>query len=127
MFSGNSAACLDIRVWKLGKHALNEIKYLKIYRIPLNLISYSQLPDTCVSFLSAVPLLAFYRNILAETLYSPHLEGKIHSLIEPSLSLVPFISDSNELLQLASQIWDKKCKLAKRSEKVILTGITSSS
>ncbi|KAJ3379185.1 Nephrocystin-1, partial [Lobulomyces angularis] len=102
MLGGNSNPNLEIRVWKLGKASLKHI---------------NQLPDTCISFLSVVPLLAFYRNILATTLYSTHIEGKIFSFTDSSLSLLPRICDSNPMLKLTFQIFDKKIKLLKRSER----------
>lgn len=88
--------------------------------MPHNL-TLSQLPDTIVTLLSVVPLLSCYRNILAHTLYSPHLEGKVFPLLEPCLALLPQIVDSIPLLHLASQIWDKKWRIMKRADKKSFT------
>jgi hypothetical protein len=101
IFNSTTHQTLDVRVWKLGKSVLNEI---------------NQLPDTLVTLLSAVPLLAFYRNILAHTLYSPHMEGKNFALMDPSLALLPQIVDSLQLLHLASDIWERKLRGMKRKE-----------
>lgn len=102
LFSGSSHPSLEVRVWKLGKRAMDEI---------------NQLPDSCVSFLSVLPILSFYRNLLAHTLYSPQIEGRNFSLLDPSLSLLPQIVDTNQLLQLACSIWDRKLKTMKSSDK----------
>jgi hypothetical protein len=99
--SGGTHQTLDVRVWKLGKEVLKEI---------------NQLPDTIVTLLSAVPLLSFYRNILAHTLYSQHMEGKNFALMDPSLALLPQIVDSLQLLHLASKIWERKLRVMKRKE-----------
>lgn len=102
MFSSSAYPTLEVRVWKLGRAVLREI---------------NQLPDALVALLSVVPLLAFYRNILAHTLYSPHLEGKNHALIDPALALLPQLVDSIQLLNLASNIWERKLRVMKSKEK----------
>lgn len=102
MFSSSSHQNLEVRVWKLGRTVLEEI---------------NQLPDTIVTLLSVVPLLSFYRDILAHTLYSPHMEAKNFALLDPSLALLPQIVDSLQLLHLASQIWERKLHGMKRKEK----------
>jgi hypothetical protein len=103
MFSSSSNhQTLDVRVWKLGREVIKEI---------------NQLPDTIVTLLSVVPMLAFYRNILAHTLYSPHMEGKNFAIMDASLALLPQIVDSLQLLHLASHIWERKMRGMKRREK----------
>ncbi|KAI9362528.1 hypothetical protein DFJ73DRAFT_579206 [Zopfochytrium polystomum] len=97
---GKQSPRLQIRVWKLGKSALDEM---------------NQLPDTMISFLSAVPVMAFYRLVLAETLAR---DNRLGAFYDPTLALFPQIADQNDLLQLFVLLWERKLRsLLSRSTK----------
>ncbi|KAJ1540522.1 Nephrocystin-1, partial [Cladochytrium tenue] len=66
-----------------------------------------RLPDTIISYLSAVHVLAMYRQVLAETLARDARFGAYH---DPVLALFPTIAMQNDLLQLLAGLWDRRLK-----------------
>jgi hypothetical protein len=81
----------------------------------------SLLPDVMVHFLAAVPVLSMYRKILAADLLGDQKETQKHSLqstVEPGVTLVPHLLDSNDFARLLISVWDKKRRVMKSTDKV---------
>ncbi|RKO86026.1 hypothetical protein BDK51DRAFT_26352, partial [Blyttiomyces helicus] len=93
---------LNIRVWKLGKSAMEDL---------------NQLPDVLISFLSAVPVLAMYRQILAEALEGAQRESAMSTIYEPAIAVLPQIAAQNDLLALLVHLWERALRGMKRGEK----------
>ncbi|KAJ3413593.1 Nephrocystin-1 [Chytridiales sp. JEL 0842] len=83
---------ITLRVWKLAKSVHDQI---------------NQLPDTILSFLSAVPVLTVYRQILADVVVR---HGVIGPCYEPVLSIFPTLASQNDLLHLLVLIWETKVR-----------------
>lgn len=99
---GKQTPRLNIRVWKLGKTVLEEI---------------NQLPDTILSFLSAVPVISMYRLVLSENLVR---DNRFGTYFDPTLALFPVIIEQNDLLQLLAMLWERKLQaLSSRSKRSI--------
>lgn len=84
----------------------------------LTLNTYSKLPDTLISFLSAVPVLSSYRQSLANHLVTSQNEPRLSPIYNPVLKLVPKIAEQTDLMKLLIGLWDTKVKSSKRSERV---------
>ncbi|TPX42550.1 hypothetical protein SeLEV6574_g05536 [Synchytrium endobioticum] len=95
---------LSIRIWKLSNSAMVRI---------------NQLPDTILTFLSWVPVLAMYRSVLATSLLVPHESRGLNLApsYDPILALVPVLMEQNDLARLLEVAWEKKFRVLKRREK----------
>ncbi|KAJ3077595.1 Nephrocystin-1 [Rhizoclosmatium hyalinum] len=92
LIHGNKHPRLNIKVWKLGQGILDEI---------------NQLPESICSFLSAVPVMAKYRQIMCDTLIRDKNYGPRQ---DPALAVFPTICNQSDLLHLLSIIWERKTK-----------------
>ena len=88
---------LFIRVWKLGKTAMQDM---------------NTLPDILVHSLAAVPLLVIYRRCLANLLLNK--SGTIKATYDPWFKLFPQLLETNDFLRLLLSIWEKKKRLLKK-------------
>ena len=76
---------------------------------------YSQLPDTILSFLSAVPVISMYRLVLSENLVR---DNRFGTYFDPTLALFPVIIEQNDLLQLLAMLWERKLQALSSRSKV---------
>ncbi|KAJ3233840.1 Nephrocystin-1 [Chytriomyces hyalinus] len=95
LIQGNKHPRLNIKVWKLGKSVLDDI---------------NQLPESICSFLSAVPVMAKYRQIMSDTLLRDKSFGP---RIDPALSMFPTICNQSDLLHLLCLVWERKTQQIK--------------
>ncbi|KAI9101114.1 hypothetical protein DFS34DRAFT_457035 [Phlyctochytrium arcticum] len=98
----NRSPRLNVRVWKLGKSALQRLDHL---------------PDTLLSFLSAVPVFSMYRQVLADALVAPKREHTFVSVAEPALGIFPVLAEENDLLRLLVAVWERTWRDMPRREK----------
>ncbi|KAI9345242.1 hypothetical protein BDR26DRAFT_800637, partial [Obelidium mucronatum] len=92
LIHGNKHPRLNIKVWKLGQSVLDEI---------------NQLPESICSFLSAVPVMAKYRQIMCDALIRDKNYGPRQ---DPALAVFPTICNQSDLLHLLSLIWERKTR-----------------
>ncbi|KAJ3301248.1 hypothetical protein HDV03_001167 [Kappamyces sp. JEL0829] len=102
LLSGPELPRLTIKVWKLSKQVVS---------------SLNDLPDVLVGNLSSVPVLSFYRRVLANTLVSMGKEKNYGSLYEPILALLPQFMEETDLLRFLVEMWGKKLKGMPRRDK----------
>jgi hypothetical protein len=63
-----------------------------------------------------------YRKLLSADLLGDQKDTQKHtlpSLIEPGVTLVPHLLDSNDFARLLISVWDKKRRVMKAADKVI--------
>ena len=100
---------ISIKIWKPKKSVLNEMKYLSGFVYLLTIVS-SDLPDVLLGNLPSVPLLSFYRRVLANTLIGQGKEAVFGSRYEPILALVPVLLEQCDFLEHLVTLWTKKLK-----------------
>ncbi|TPX64902.1 hypothetical protein SpCBS45565_g05563 [Spizellomyces sp. 'palustris'] len=98
----NKTPRLNVRVWKLGSSALRRLNHL---------------PGTLISFLSAVPALSMYRQILADVLMAPKRDQVFSTIGDNVLGIFPLLAEQNDLLRLLVMVWERTWRTMKRSDK----------
>ncbi|KND00620.1 uncharacterized protein SPPG_03748 [Spizellomyces punctatus DAOM BR117] len=98
----NKTPRLNVRVWKLGSSALRRLNHL---------------PGTLISFLSAVPALSMYRQILADVLVAPKRDQVFSTIGDSVLGIFPLLAEQNDLLRLLVMVWERTWRTMKRSDK----------
>ena len=111
LFHPNRAPRLNLRVSRLGKAKMNEV---------------NELPDTIVTALANVPVLAVYRRIQAEALLLQHDQPSVGPMFNPVLQIVPRMANDAEIMRCLTSRWDAERKRATRTELVGLLPLARS-
>ncbi|KAI9206216.1 uncharacterized protein BJ171DRAFT_597882 [Polychytrium aggregatum] len=106
LLSPNRMPRLVIRVWKLGKSVMTKL---------------NELPDVMIGSLAAVPVLAAYRELLANHIYVQKETAQRASVLGPSaeaaLALLPKLVEQHDVLLMLVHLWEKKLQSLTRDEK----------